>query len=60
MNKGERDEILMLELKKLLWEVLILTEYFSTLLQDDLDKDTFVLEKHPNRNRKNFERGTKV
>ena len=32
MDKEEQDAILRLELKKLLWEVLIPTEYFLTLL----------------------------
>ena len=50
----ERDEILTLELKRILWELLIPPEFFLTLYQRDLDNDSFVLEKFPYRRRKNL------
>ena len=54
LEKQERDEILTLELKRILWELLIPPEFFLTLYQRDLDNDSFVLEKFPDRQRKNL------
>ena len=49
LEKQERDEILTLELKRILWELLIPPEFFLTLYQRDLDNDSFVVEKFPYR-----------
>ena len=54
LEKQERDAILILELKKILWELLIPPEYFLTLFQKELDRDTFTVEKYPYRRRKNL------
>jgi len=45
LQKQERDAILTLELKKILWELLISPEYFLTLYQKELDDPTFIIEK---------------
>jgi hypothetical protein len=54
LQKQERDEILTLELKKILWELLIPPEYFLTLYQKELDDTTFTIEKYQYRRRKNL------
>ena len=54
LQKQERDAILTLEFKKILWELLIPPEYFSTLYQKDLDKSDFLIEKIQYRRRKNL------
>ena len=54
LQKQERDAILTLEFKKILWELLIPPEYFSTLYQKDLDKSAFIIEKIQYRRRKNL------
>ena len=56
LEKQERDAILTLELKKILWELLINIppEYFLTLFQKDLDNITFTVEKFPYRHSKNI------
>ena len=43
-----------LELKRILWELLIPPEYFLTLYQKELDDITFTIEKYPYRHRKNL------
>ena len=45
LNKEERDLILMMELKKILWEVNIPSEYLKSLFQEELNLETFVIEK---------------
>ena len=54
LQKQERDAILTLELKKILWELLIPPEYFLTLYQKELDDPTFIIEKVQYRRRKNL------
>ena len=54
LQKQERDAILTLEFKKILWELLIPPEYFLTLYQKDLDKSAFIIEKIQYRRRKNL------
>ena len=54
LQKQERDAILTLEFKKILWELLIPPEYFLTLYQKELDKSTFIIEKVQYRRRKNL------
>ena len=54
LQKQERDDILTLELKRILWELLIPPEYFLTLYQKELDDTTFTIEKYPYRRRKNL------
>ena len=43
-----------MELKKILWELLIPPEYFLTLYQKELDDSSFVIEKFQYRRRKNL------
>ena len=50
----EQDDILTLELKKILWELLIPLEYFLTLYQKELDDLSFIIEKFQYRRRKNL------
>ena len=54
LQKQERDAILTMEFKKILWELLIPPEYFLTLYQKDLDKSAFIIEKIQYRRRKNL------
>ena len=54
LQKRERDDILTLELKKILWELLIPPEYFLTLYQKELDDSSFIIEKFQCRQRKNL------
>ena len=54
LQKRERDDILTLEIKKILWELLIPPEYFLTLYQKELDDSSFVIEKFQYRRRKNL------
>ena len=54
LQKQERDDILTLELKRILWELLIPPEYFLTLYQKQLDDTTFTIEKYQYRRRKNL------
>ena len=54
LGKRERDDILTLELKKILWELLIPPEFFITLFQKELDNESFVVEKFQYRRRKNL------
>ena len=49
LGKEKRDAILRLEVKKILWELQIPPEYFLTLFQNKLDKDSFKIEKQPYR-----------
>ena len=44
LQKQEQDDILTLELKRILWELLIPPEYFLTLYQKELDDTTFAIE----------------
>ena len=52
LGKRERDDILTLELKKILWELLIPPEFFITLFQKELDNESFVVENFQYRRRK--------
>ena len=54
MSKEERDLTLMMELKRILWEVNIPSEYFKSLLQEELNSESFVVEKQQYRRRKNL------
>ena len=54
LQKQERDAIFILELKKILGELLIPPEYFLTLYQKELDDPTFTIEKFQYRRRKNL------
>ena len=54
MNKEERDLTLMMELKRILLEVNIPSKYIKTLFQEELNLDSFVIEKQQYRRRKNL------
>ena len=54
LGKQERDDTLALELKKILWELLIPPEFFIALFQKELGNDSFVVEKFQYRNRENL------
>ena len=44
LKKEERDLIIMMELKKILWEANIPSEYKKSLFQEELDLELFVIE----------------
>jgi len=54
MSKEERDLTLMMELKGILWEVNVPSEYIKSLLQEELNSESFVVEKQQYRKRKNL------
>ena len=54
MSKEERDLTLMMELKRILWEVNVPSEYIKSLCQQELNSDSFVIEKQQYRRRKNL------
>ena len=54
LNKKERNCILMMELKKILWECLIPSEFIKSLFQEKLNIESFVLQKQQYRRRKNL------
>ena len=54
LNKEERDCILMMELEKILWECLIPSEFIKSLFQEELNMESFVIEKQQYRRRKNL------
>ena len=54
LGKQERDDILTLELKRILWELLIPPEFFITLFQKELDNELFEVENFQYRHRKNL------
>ena len=54
MSKEERDLTLMMELKGILWEVNVPSEYIKSLLQEELNSESFVVEKQQYRRRKNL------
>ena len=54
MNKEQRNEILLLELNKILWELHTPSEYIKSLLQEELNNETWVIEKNPYQKRKIF------
>ena len=54
MNGEERNVILMLKWKKILCELHTPAEYIKLLLQEVLNKETFVVEKYQNQKRKNL------
>ena len=52
MSKEERDLKLMMEMKRILWEVNVPSEYIKSLLQEELNSKSFVVEKQQYRRRK--------
>ena len=52
MSKEETDLTLMMELKRILWEVNVPSEYIKSLFQEELNSDSFVIEKQQYRRRK--------
>ena len=54
MSKEERDLTLMMELKRILWEVHVPSEYIKSLFQEELNLESFVIEKQQYRRRKNL------
>ena len=54
MSKEERDLTLMMELKRILWEVNIPPEYIKSLLQEKLNSESFIVEKQQYRRRQNL------
>ena len=53
MSKEERDLTLMMELKRILWEVNIPSELIKSLLQEKLNSESFIVEKQQYRRRQN-------
>ena len=51
LSKEERDLTLMMELKKILWEVNIPSEFIKSLLQEKLNSESFIVEKEQYRRR---------
>ena len=45
MSKEERDLPLTMELKRILWEVNVPSEYIKSLFQEELNSNSFVMEK---------------
>ena len=54
MSKEERDLTLMMELKRILWEVNIPSELIKSLLQEKLNSESFIVEKQQYRRRQNL------
>ena len=54
MDKEERDSTLMMELKRILLDVYIPSEYIKSLFQEELNSESFVVEKEQYRRRKNL------
>ena len=54
LAKQEQDARITLELKRILWELLIPPELFLMLFQKDLDNDTFIVTNFQYRRRKNL------
>ena len=54
MGKEERDLTLMMELKRILWEVNVPSEYIKSLFQEELNSESFIVEKQQYRRRKNL------
>ena len=54
MDKEERDSTLMMELKRILMDVYIPSEYIKSLFQEELNLESFVIEKQQYRRRKNL------
>ena len=54
MSKEERDLTLMMELKRILWEVNVPSEYIKSLLQEKLNSESFIVEKQQYRRRQNL------
>ena len=54
LNKEERVDILMMELRKILWECLIPCEFIKSLFQEELNMESFAIEKQQYQRRKNF------
>jgi hypothetical protein len=52
MSKEERDLKLMMELKRILWEVNVPSEFIKSLLQEELNSESFIVEKQQYRRRK--------
>ena len=54
MDKEERDSTLMMELKRILLEVNVSSEYIKSLFQEELNSESFIVEKQQYRRRKNL------
>ena len=54
MGKEERDSTLMMELKRILLEVNVPSEYIKSLFQEELNSESFIVEKQQYRRRKNL------
>ena len=54
MDKEERDSTLMMELKRILLEVNVPSEYIKSLFQEELNSESFIVEKQQYRRRKNL------
>ena len=54
MDKEERDSTLMMELKSMLLEVYVPSEYIKSLFQEELNSESFIVEKQQYRRRKNL------
>ena len=54
MGKEERDLTLMIELKRILWEVNVPSKYIKSLFQEELNSESFIVEKQQYRRRKNL------
>ena len=54
MSKEERDLTLMMELKRILWEVNTPSEYIKSLLQEKLNSESFIVEKQQYTRRQNL------
>ena len=52
LNKEERNDIFMMELKKILWECFNPSEFINSLFQEELNLESFVIEKQQYRRRK--------
>ena len=54
LKKEIRNEIRLLEFKKFLWDQHKPAEYIKSLLQEELNKDTYVVEKYPSKKEKSL------
>ena len=54
VSKEETDLTLMMELKRILWEVNVPSEYNKSLLQEKLNSESFIFEKQQYRRRQNL------
>ena len=54
MSKEGRDLTLIMELKRIVWEVNVPYEYIKSLLQEKLNSESFIVEKQQYRRRQNL------